>query len=463
MTNRNVNTRESSSFRDPAGYLYYQNGTIFRKITPLGLPDYQYLMDSGLYDDLTRRRYLIRHEEISLLQDCSEINGKIIKPERIEFISYPYEWCFSQLKEAALLTLQIQELALTKGMTLKDASAYNIQFSHGHPILIDTLSFERYREGEPWSAYRQFCQHFLAPLCLMAYSDVRLNQLLRIYIDGIPLDLASRLLPSRTYFKLPLLLHIHLHARSQLKFKDKTIDKETINRQLNTHQLLGLIQNLKSAVRDLRWNMKGTLWSDYERIHTYSEIALEDKTSFVEKAINIARPKIVWDLGANTGFFSRLASQKGILTISFDIDPGAVEINYQRLIQDGDTHLLPLVLDLTNPSPRTGWRLQERQSIIDRGPVDLVLALALIHHLAITNNIPLDDLAQFFASICQWLLIEFVPKDDPQVRKIMGVRKDIFQDYELTRFEEMFSSVFHIIDRKPIKDTRRVIYIMKRI
>lgn len=463
MTNRNTETKESSSFRDPAGYLYYHNKTLFRKITPLGLADYQYMLDSGLYDELTKRRYLVRHEEISKPLDNTDFGSKIIKPEKIEFISYPYEWCFSQLKAAAILTLKIQELALARGMALKDASAYNIQFSNGHPILIDTLSFERYQEGEPWSAYRQFCQHFLAPLSLMAYSDVRLNQLLRIYIDGIPLDLASRLLPFKTFLKLPLLLHIHLHARSQIKFKNKPINRETIHKQLSLQQLLGLLQNLKAAVNGLVWNKTSTLWSEYERFHAYSESALKEKIGFVERAIAVSKPKIVWDLGANTGFFSRLASEKGILTISFDIDPGAVELNYRRLIQDGSTHLLPLLLDLTNPSPRIGWRLLERQSLFDRGPVDLVFALALIHHLAIANNIPLSDLAQFFAGICEWLLIEFIPKDDPQVRKIMGVRKDIFDDYELTRFEEVFGSVFRIIERDHIRDTSRTMYLMKKI
>lgn len=463
MTIRNAESREKSSFRDPAGYLFYQNGILYRKINPLGMQDYQDLMDSGLYDELAGTGYLISHEEIPLPVNQSGDSWKIIKPEMIDFISYPYEWCFSELKAAALMTLKIQEIALSRRMSLKDASAYNIQFLHGQPILIDTLSFERYQEGEPWTAYRQFCQHFLAPLSLMAYRDIRLNQLLRIYLDGIPLDLASRLLPARTLLNFPLLIHIHLHAQSQLKFKNRSIRKETNGCQMSIQQLSGLIQNLKSSVQNLKWIMRNTLWSDYEKIHTYTSAALDEKRALVQKAIDISKPKIVWDLGANTGFFSRLASERGIPTISFDNDPGAVELSYQYLLRDCNKNLLPLILDLTNPSPSSGWQLQERRSLIDRGPADLVLALALIHHLAIGNNIPFKSLAQFLASICKWLLIEFVPKDDPQVRKIMGVRKDIFPDYNQIQFENDFSHFFCIIARDPIKDSQRVIYLMQKI
>lgn len=463
MTIRNAESREKSSFRDPSGYLYYRDGILYRKITPLGKHDYYSLMKSGLYDELTGQGYLIQHEEIPRQDDQSEDQGEIIKPEVIGFISYPYEWCFSELKAAALLTLKIQEIALSRRMSLKDASAYNIQFFNGQPILIDTLSFERYQEGEPWTAYRQFCQHFLAPLSLMAYRDVRLNQLLRIYLDGIPLDLTSRLLPARTYLNLPLLFHIHLHARSQLQFQNKTLRKETFSRKMGIQQLLGLIQNLKSGVQNLKWEMGSTPWSKYEKFHSYTPAAFEEKSILVQKAIEISRPKIVWDLGANTGFFSRLASNRGIPTISFDSDPGAVELNYQSLLRDGDKNLLPLILDLTNPSPDAGWQLQERRSLIDRGPADLVLALALIHHLAIGNNIPFLSLAQFFSTICDWLLIEFVPKDDPQVRKIMGVRKDIFTDYNQDHFEKDFNIYFRTVTHHPIRDSQRVIYLMQRI
>ena len=199
------NGKLASSFRDPSGFLFWRDGTLFRHLNESYREDYRMLMNSGLYARLTIKRFLIPH---------TEIDDHTIKPEIIPFISYPYEWCFSQLKDAALLTLQIQKEALDTGMILKDARAFNIQFLNGAPIFIDTLSFERYRAGEPWMGYRQFCQHFLAPLALMAYDDARLNTLSRVFLDGIPLDLAARLLPWRSMMRPSLFIHLHAHAKS---------------------------------------------------------------------------------------------------------------------------------------------------------------------------------------------------------------------------------------------------------
>ena len=250
------------------------------------------------------------------------------------FISYPYEWSFSQLKDAALLTLKIQKIALEHGMSLKDASAYNIQFVKGKPLLIDTLSFEKYAEGRPWVAYRQFCQHFLAPLALMARRDVRLNQLSRIFLDGIPLDLASRLLPVGTRFKFSLLSHIHLHARSQKHYQDKPV--KTSERKLSRFSFLALIDSLESAVASLRWQPRGTEWAEYYDHTNYSDSAIDFKLKCVDDFLKALNPRHVWDIGANTGLFSRLASARHIPTVSLDIDPAAVEKNYRQCRQEGN-------------------------------------------------------------------------------------------------------------------------------
>ena len=240
----NNNREVPGSFRDPSGFLFWQNGSLYRQINIIYKDHYDRLMNSGLYEELTKTGLLIPHQEVDIEPAQPGIAYKIIQPERIDFISYPYEWCFSQLKDAALTTLRIQKKALDFGLSLKDASAYNVQFRKGKPVFIDTLSFESYHEGQPWIAYRQFCQHFLAPLALMSCKDIRLNQLLRIYIDGIPLDLASSLQPFRTRFSLSLLSHIHLHARSQKRFADKKVDTRQI--KLSRVGLLGLINNLES-------------------------------------------------------------------------------------------------------------------------------------------------------------------------------------------------------------------------
>ncbi len=459
MTNKQPH---SASFRDPAGFLYREGSGLFRQINPEGYEDYFAAKNSGLYEQLITREWLVPHTEITEYHQDSPPDKIIIKPERIPFISYPYEWSFSQLKDAARLTLQIQKFALEKGLSLKDCSAYNIQFFRGRPILIDTLSFERYREGEPWAAYRQFCQHFLAPLALISYTDVRLNQLLRVYIDGLPLDLASKLLPRKTSLNFGLNMHIHLHAKSQERMSGKSIDKDRERRKMQKHQLLGLVENLASAVEKLSWQPEGTGWAEYEKFHNYSPEAREQKHDLVDKFLTRTGSSMVWDLGANTGRFSRIASQKEITTISFDIDPGAVELNYLSMKEEHDQHLLPLVLDLSNPSPALGWNLDERESFIARGPADAVLALALIHHLAIGNNVPLPQLASFFARICRWLIIEFVPKSDPQVGKLLQVRTDIFPGYDQDNFLMAFGSKFDLLSMEVIADSDRSLFLFKR-
>jgi len=461
VKNLKANRSISSSFRDPSGFLFYRDDTIYRQVNITYKENYDYLMNSGLYEVLVDNESLIPHEEVVIEGTEPDKAYKILKPELIPFISYSYEWCFSQLKNAALITLKIQKKALDFGMSLKDCSAYNIQFRKGKPVSVDTLSFEKYQEGQPWIAYRQFCQHFLTPLALMSYRDIRLNQLFRIYIDGIPLDLTSSLLPFHTRFKFSLLSHIHLHAKAQKYFADKTANTSG-SKKMSLLSFNGLIDNLESAIKKLKWQSQNTEWSDYYEETNYSMDALQHKKQIVAELLDKIDPRNVWDLGANIGMFSRIASDKGIQTISFDIDPGAVEKNYLECIRKGETHILPLVLDLTNPSPSIGWENQERMSLLERGPADTVFALALIHHLAISNNLPLNRIADFFSRICKSLIIEFVPKNDSQIQRLLSTREDIFLSYRQQVFEDEFSRYFRIQDSVKIKDSERIIYLMER-
>ena len=456
-----TNNRLAASFRDPSGFLFKREGQLYRQINRSYQADYDRLMESGLYARLVKNGKLIAHQEVDLPAEESQIAYRVIQPELVSFISYPYEWSFSQLKDAALLTLSIVKSALKAGLSMKDASAYNIQFQHGKPVLIDTLSFEIYQEGQPWVAYRQFCQHFLAPLALMAYRDVRLSQLMRLYIDGVPLDLASSLLPFQARLNPGLLMHLILHAAAQKKYSqnESAIPARTAN--MSQTSFLGLIENLESTVRGLKWKPAGTEWGSYYEATNYSDRAFEAKAATIKSLINAIQPRQVWDLGANTGVFSRLASEQHIETISFDIDPVAVEKNYLQVKQNQETHLLPLVLDLTNPSPSLGWKNEERSAWIERGPVDLILALALIHHLAISNNVPLPDVAALFAQLATNLIIEFVPKEDSQVRRLLATRKDIFPTYTREGFETAFQQWFVIRDTRLVEDSQRVIYWME--
>lgn len=461
MIRRASSAQLPGSFRDPSGFLFQQDGVIYRQVNLAYKDDYDHLMDSGLYQTLVDDNLLIPHGEVGIEPLVSELAYKVIKPEPIPFVSYPYEWCFSQLRDAALTTLKIQRKALDFGMSLRDSSAYNIQFKDGRPVFIDTLSFGKYREGEPWVAYRQFCQHFLAPLVLMSYKDIRLSQLLSIHIDGLPLDLASCLLPWRTRLSFSLLSHIHLHARSQKHFADKPINVR--QQRVSRYAFVGILNSLESTVKRLKWQPVGTEWADYYHDTNYSQEAFEHKKTTVAGFLDRVRPATVWDLGANVGIFSRLASDRGIPTVSFDVDTAAVEKNYLDSVARGETNILPLVLDLTNPSPSIGWENKERMSLKERGPADVVLALALVHHLAISNNLPFSKIAGFLSDIGHQLIVEFIPKSDSQIQRLLATRDDIFPDYTRPAFEQEFNRYFTIDDWTDIRESQRTLYLMRRI
>ena len=462
MPTNESSPRLGASFRDPSGFLFTRQGSLYRQVNREYQPHYDLLMSSGLYERLVKAGLLIPHQEVDIAPADPALAYRVLSPRRVDFISYPYEWSFSQLKDAALATMAIQKQALQAGLVLKDASAYNIQFHRGHPVLIDTLSFEKHQEGQPWVAYRQFCQHFLAPLALMALVDVRLGQLLRIHIDGIPLDLAARLLPHRTRLDLGLASHIHLHAAAQQRYAGKA-EKARPAAKMSRMAFLGLMDSLESAVRKLSWKPAGTEWGDYYTASAshYSAAAFEAKRQAVKSYLQRIQPRQVWDLGANTGEFSRLAAEQGFPTLAFDIDPAAVELNYQAVVQKKETLMLPLLMDFTNPSPGLGWHNRERQSLFERAPADALLALALIHHLAIANNVPLPQLADFFHSLGHWLVIEFVPKGDSQVQILLASRQDIFPDYSVEGFEAAFAARFTLHDKTAFPDTGRVLYLME--
>jgi ribosomal protein L11 methylase PrmA len=449
-----------SSFRDPSGFLFYEDQKLLRQINKSYQKDYELFKKTGLYDSLCERHLLVGHRE---LENYSGINAdvyKIIEPEKISFISYPYEWSFSQLKDAALTTLEIQKMAMQHGMTLKDASAYNIQFHKGRPVFIDTLSFEEYLDGKPWEAYRQFCQHFLAPLALMSYTDIRLNQLMKVYMDGIPLDMASQLLPFKTKMNFSLLMHIHLHAKAQKKYEHKGTMTKSVH--ISKTSLLGLIHSLTASVKKLRIKGQQTEWAEYYTFTNYSNRSFEHKKEILSGYVEKINPKTVWDLGANTGEFTQIISQLGAICIAYDIDPLAVEIHYNQIKKENNTLILPLILDLTNPSSPIGWNNEERMGFKERPLPDLVIALALIHHLAISNNLPFQKIAEFLSELSEHLIIVFVPKSDSQVLKLLQSRKDIFENYNEQTFINEFQEFFNIKAKEKIIESERTMYWMQR-
>ena len=453
---RSPNIPHPGSFRDRDGFVFSRSGKVLRQVNAQYSATYDRAVAAGLYNRLWSQGLLIKHQELS--ETTPPGAHKILLPEQLSALLYPYEWCFGQLKDAALVTLRIQREAMKLGFSLKDASAYNIQFLNGRPTLIDTLSFEPYTEGAPWAAYRQFCQHFLAPLVLMARVDPRLSLLLRNHIDGIPLDLAARILPACSRFNLGLLVHLHLHARAQRRYVNRDIKVTTA--KVSRQGLEGILNHLQKTVENVRWAPGGTEWGEYYTITNYSDTAREDKRSVVDRWIGGLRPQHVWDMGANDGTYSRLASERGIPTIAWDIDPSAVELAYRWVKRQQTCCLLPALVDLTNPSPSIGWSLEERGSIFDRPKPDLLLALALIHHLAIGNNVPLERCAAFFAKLAPNLIIEWVPKSDSKVRELLQNRSDIFEDYSTERFEAAFGRHFEINERCALRASERILFRM---
>ncbi len=457
-----------ASFRDPSGFIFEHEDRVYRQVNQRYAEDYEQLMSSGLYEALVSKKLLVAHEEVEPPAPASPLHYRTLLPEQIPFISYPYEWCFSQLKDAALLTLRLQRLAMKHEMSLKDATSYNIQFLNGRPIMIDTLSFERYREGVPWVGYRQFCQHFLAPLSLMCKRDVRLLELMRVHIDGIPLDLATSLLPARSFLNRGLYMHIRLHARYQRNYegaassKADEVAKAPESRPLSKRAVSNLIEDLRSVVRKLDWTPKGTEWAEYYSGDSYEDDSLEHKQTLVRDHIKVLEPGCVWDLGANTGVYSRIAAETCPQVISFDIDPACVERNYREVKKSKEVRVLPQLLDLVNPSPALGWAHDERTSLAQRSHADVVLALALIHHIAISNNVPLLKVASYLVMLAPNLIIEFVPKSDPKVKTLLATREDIFPSYTRQGFEEAFQEHFKIVTATDIQGSDRILYRMQR-
>jgi hypothetical protein len=448
------------SFRDPSGFVYTRDGILYRQVNVGFRQHFEAFIASGLYDELAGDDLLVPHEAVDLELAATPSACAVLRPDRLAFVSYPYEWSFGQLQDAASLTLEIQRRALRKGFTLRDSSAYNVQFQAGRPVFIDTLSFEPLEEGKPWAAYKQFCEHFLLPLSLMSQVDIRCGTLLRSYVEGIPLDFGSRLLPRRSWASLSTVLHIHLHAWAQSRYAGAAVSSAAKGKAMSRNALLRLTENLGSATRKLSWRPAGTEWADYTTDNNYSEAAARSKRNTVMAHLGGLGAQKVWDLGANTGEYSRAAREVAEQVVSFDVDPAAVERNYRRVRAEGESRILPLLLDLTNPSPAQGWAGHERLSLEERGPADTVLALALIHHLAIGHNLPLERIAGYLRRLGRRLIIEFVPKSDTQVRRLLLSRPDIFPEYTKEGFEAAFSRHYNIESISKIDDSERWLYCM---
>lgn len=447
-----------SSFRDPSGFIFEKDNILYRQVNNSFKEHFDLFIQSGLYDTLVKKGWLIPHENISQNLTRSNEYYTTIKPERIEFISYPYEWSFDMLKDAALLTLQLVKESIQSGLILKDATPYNIQWHKGQLVFIDSLSFEKYTET-PWIAYRQFCEAFLGPLLIMHYSKKQLPGLLLAWPDGIPLAIIQSLLPRRSRFSLHTYLHIHLHA----KLSNSKKNEAGSTRSLPKQKMLNLIGSLEMLINKLKTPVQKTSWSEYYDEAAQRNDYLEQKKKIITAWINgIDNLKKAVDVGANDGEFSKLLAEKGIFTITSDQDAYCINNLYTDIKSSGQKNIQPLVIDLSAPTPSIGLNNKERDSFIDRTNTGLVMALALVHHLAIGKNIPFDQIAELLSRFGEKLIIEFVPKEDEKIKLMLSRKKDIYTAYNEANFVKTFERYFTVIDTKPIPGSGRVLYLMQK-
>jgi len=442
------------SFRDPSGYLFHHGGELFRHVGPSCAEAWEALVQTQFFDlpevaERTVRFYVVddpRGESGALA---------VLRPERIPFVSYPYEWTFGQRKAAALLTLDLQLIALDHSFELRDATAFNVQFVGPKPVHIDTLSFGKYVNGRPWIAYGQFCRHFLAPLALESYVDARMGRWLQVHLDGIPLDLAAKLLPWRLRLRPGLAMHLFAQARSAREGLEGGAARIP---RIPKANLTAVIQNLRATVAAIPEPNAATRWRDYYAHTNYDEAAMGAKETAVRQAIAEIRPKVVWDLGANDGRFSRIATDAGAYAVAFDYDIGAVSAAVAR----GDAGVLPLAMDLANPSPSLGWGSEERESLAARANADVVLALAVVHHLVIGAGIPMDHVAEYLAKLAPNLLIEWVPESDSQVVKMRAGKLDGGVEYSESAFRAAFGRRFENAAEISLGESGRSLWLLKR-
>lgn len=454
------------SFKDPFGRIFMDGNTVYRAIYPAGAPSYEAARDAGVFDDLIAAGFLLPHQQVQAPAGFPAAATHCLAHPRLPMISYPWEWPFSLLRDAALLHLEMMERLVPKGFWLRDANAFNVQYDGSAVRFIDTLSIGPRIPDSPWVGYGQFCSHFLAPLAVAAYQDMRTTTALwRNYIDGFPLDLARKLLPGRRRWRPGILMHLGLHSRfqekaEQLGDRDSTSDRRP--RKVSDQGLLALVASLRRTISGIRWQDKSKIWADYGDIRTYDSEDVKEKSRFVTAAMATVRPNLVWDLGANRGEYSKLAAAAGAFVVSIDGDPVCSEFLYREIAcGEAPGSILPLTMDLANPSPGLGWDGTERMSLKQRGGADLVLALALIHHLVLTNYVPMEQVAEWLAGLCRHLLIEFVPPADPMVRQLLKNRIEGHLPYDQTVFQNSFEARFEFLDTKTLGNGR-ILHLCRR-
>jgi hypothetical protein len=449
--------REPGSFRDRNGSVHYRDGRVLRTLSPRARANWQRLRETAFFARHLAAGSIVRTTDLGPRPG----GGGLLEHARIPFVSYPYEWTFGMLKDAALLHLELMRDALAEGFVLKDSSPYNVQWVGTRPVFIDIPSFEPLGPGEPWVGYRQFCELMLYPLMLQAYRGIDFRPWLRGRIDGVPAEEMRRLLSARDLVRPGVLLHVAAQSLLQRRYagSGRNVRGALVDAGFDKALIESNVGKLTRLVRGLTPAGTTTEWADYDRTHSYDAAEHEAKAGFVARAAGTRRWRLAWDLGCNTGTFARLVDPHADYVVAMDADWMAVERLYRRERAERPAGaVLPLVVNLADPSPSQGWRGAERKDLAARGAPDLVLCLALVHHVVITANIPLADFLDWLASLGAAVVIEYVGRDDEMVQALLANREDQYDDYTPESFRSLLSERFRLRDEAPLKGGKRTIF-----
>lgn len=441
---------DPGSFRDPASRVFRRGDQVFRSLSDEGQADWQTLQQSDLFRKWSESGELIGTQP-------SPSDDHVLSHDKIPFWSYPYEWSFSMLKSAASLHLRLLEDALTEGLTLKDATPYNVQFIGSKPVFVDIGSFTKYEPGEPWIGYRQFCRQFLYPLMVRAHADVPFQPLLRGSLDGIPAETARSLLRGRRATKPGVAADVMLQSRAEKTMSDssRNVRSEMSTAGFSAELILTNVRRLQKVVEKTTWDPGESTWSEYAGCgHVATQRGPKEK--FVKRVAGQKHRQLVWDLGANDAYFSKSIAELSDTVVAIDGDEATVDRVFQSLTTDGPDNVLPLVMDLADPSPGLGWRGTERRKLEDRGLPDLVLMLAVVHHLVIGANLPLAAVIDWIASFNAEAVFEWVPLEDPMSQKLTANKRraEVHSDYDETSLRRYLDERFEIREELALEGRR---------
>lgn len=393
----------------------------------------------------------------------AEQYGAVLKHELIPFVSYPYEWTPGMLRDAALLTLDLTLASIDEDLILKDATPYNVQFRGSRPTFVDVGSWEKLEPGEPWAGYRQFCMQFLYPLMLNAYKGVPFQPWMRGALEGITPAQARSLMSFRDRFRKGVLTHVFIHARLDQSYSKRgrtggDMKKELKSAGFGKELIRANLRKIRKTVDAAEWSPPASVWTAYRNDNTYEDGDNQAKGAFIRDVAGRREWKLAWDLGANDGHYSRMIAEQARYVLALDLDPSTVELLYRDLKAEGNEQILPLVMNLTDPSPGLGWRGLERKQFTDRGKPELILALALLHHVSITGNVPVRQFVEWIGSLGAEVVIEFMTREDPMVKRLLAAKRVEHEDYDQGFFEQAVREYFEIERTEQLPSGTRLLY-----